>query len=153
MVLTMNNTNPKYNGRTTEDLKTSLRAINNKIDSLRMDAAILQGVLPLPDGKRFWVADEIDWTSPELSNLSKTYFDLLNKSHELSREIDYREAIKNNAIPLYESRQIAYEFINTNCNSFEEEVEFFKKNNLVRGMSSLVEEIYKDPNFLNEVIL
>ena len=149
----MNNTNPKYNGRTTEDLKTSLRAINNKIDSLRMDAAILQGVLPLPDGKRFWVADEIDWTSPELSNLSKTYFDLLNKSHELSREIDYREAIKNNAIPLYESRQIAYEFINTNCNSFEEEVDFFKKNNLVRGMSSLVEEIYKDPNFLNEVIL
>ena len=121
----MNNTNPKYNGRTTEDLKTSLRAINNKIDSLRMDAAILQGVLPLPDGKRFWVADEIDWTSPELSNLSKTYFDLLDKSHDLRREIDYREAIKNNAIPLYESRQIAYEFINTNCNSFEEEVEFF----------------------------
>ena len=149
----MNNTNPKYNGRTTEDLKTSLRAINNKIDSLRMDAAILQGVLPLPDGKRFWVADEIDWTSPELSNLSKTYFDLLDKSHDLRREIDYREAIKNNAIPLYESRQIAYEFINTNCNSFEEEVDFFKKNNLVRGMSSLVEEIYKDPNFLKEVVL
>jgi hypothetical protein len=149
----MNNANPKYNGRTTEDLKTSLRAINNKIDSLRMDAAILQGVLPLPDGKRFWVADEIDWTSPELSNLSKTYFDLLNKSHDLRREIDYREAIKNNAIPLYESGQIAYEFINTNCNSFEEEVEFFKKNDLVRGMSSLVEEIYRNPNFLNEVVL
>ena len=149
----MNNTNPKYNGRTTEDLKTSLRAINNKIDSIRMDAAILQGVLPLPDGKRFWVADEIDWTSPELSNLSKTYFDLLNKSHDLRREIDYREAIKNNAIPLYESRQMAYEFINTNCNSLEEEVDFFKKNNLVRGMSSLVEEIYRNPNFLNEVVL
>ena len=149
----MNNTNPKYNGRTTEDLKTSLRAINNKIDSLRMDAAILQGVLPLPDGKRFWVADEIDWTSPELSNLSKTYFDLLDKSHDLRREIDYREAVKTNTIPLYESRNKAYEFINNNFNSLEEEVDFFKKNNLVRGMSSLVEEIYRNPNFLEEVVL
>ena len=153
MVLTMNNTNPKYNGRTTEDLKTSLRAVNNKFDSLRIEAAIIQGVLPLPDGKRFWVADEIDWTQSNVSSLSYTYFDLLDKAHELSREIEYREAIKNNAIPLYESRQIAYEFINTNCNSFEEEVEFFKKNDLVRGMSSLVEEIYRNPNFLNEVVL
>ena len=149
----MNNTNPKYQGRSLEDLKSSHRAVNNKLDSIRMDAAIILGVLPLPDGKRFWVADEIDWTKPEVSHLRQTYFDLLDKSHDLRREIEYRDAVQTKTIPLYLARHEAYDFISTNFNSFEEESAFFKKNNLVRGMSSLVDAIYRNPNFLNEVEL
>jgi len=149
----MNNTNPKYEGRSLESLKSSLYAVNLRLEKLRIEAALALGILPLPEGKPFWVADEIDWTNPEVSDLSRTYFDLLDKSHDLSREIEYREAVLSDNIPYYEAKNKAYAFMNTNFTNLDEEVEFFKKNNLLRGMSSLAEEICKNPNYLEEVIL
>ena len=51
---------PKYQNRTLEDLKSSLRAVNHKLDNLRIEAAQIVGVLPLKPDCKFWVATEID---------------------------------------------------------------------------------------------
>ena len=76
----MNNTiTTQYPGRSLEDLKSSRRAVNNKIDDIVQQAAIIQGILPLKPGRKFWCVTEIDWANVRLSALRESYFELIQK--------------------------------------------------------------------------
>lgn len=149
----MSNTNPKYEGRSLEDLKSSLRAVNHKIDDINMEAAVIMGILPLPEGKPFWIAGEIDWNSPKLDHLRETFFKLVDESYELTQYVGRLQAEKEGNLDVWNAEQKGLKFLKEHFNSFEEEVSFFKRNNLVRGFSSLTEELLKNPNFLVEVEL
>lgn len=149
----MNNLPPKFQNRSLEDLKSSHRAIQNKLDSLREEAAIITGVLPLKPGRKFWVADEIDWDDPKLEGIKDTYFELKDTSSSLAYHVGRLEAIKNDELPLWEAKVKAITFLEDNFNGIEEEAEFFRKNNLVRGYSSLKWNLLRNPNFLEGVVL
>ena len=151
----MNNTPPftKYQGRSLEDLRSSLRAVNRKIDNIRMDAARLVGILPLKPGRRFWVATEIDWTDTRLDSIRDKYFQLLDTAYELEHTLGKIEAETNNRCAQWKTYIKINRFLADNFKTFEEEELFFKKNNLVRGVMSLREKIAENPDYLDEVIL
>lgn len=144
---------PKYKGKSFEDLKSSLRAINNRIESMRMDAALLTGILPLTNGRKIWTADEINWDDPKLTDFRETYFELVDTARILTLHVSRLEATKKGNLEVWKANQKGLRFLRDNFNSLEEEVEFFKKNNLTRGMSSLTEAILSNPNFLEGVVL
>ena len=146
-------TSNRYEGRSLEDLKSSLSAVNLKIDNIKIDAAIIVGVLPLKPGRKFWIEEEIDWEDPRLDHLRQDYFKLVDTAYELRHITGKLEAESKGELEQWEIYNKIDSFLNTNFNTFDEEVEFFKKNNLVRGLSSLREEVLKNPNFLEEVIL
>ena len=143
----------RYEGRSLEDLKSSLRAVNLKLDDIRMEAAKIVGVLPLKPGRKFWVATEIDWEDSRLDHLREKYFYLLDAAYELQHITGKLEAEANDELEQWEIYNEIDSFLTTNFKTFDEEVEFFKKNNLVRGLSSLREEVLRNPNYLNEVVL
>lgn len=99
----MNNTT--FEGRSLEDLKTSLHAIDHKIDDLKMDAALILGILPLSNDRRFWVATEINWNDPRLDHLRDTFFELVNQSYEFTTYIGRLEAIEGNYLEYWEAEQ------------------------------------------------
>ena len=143
----------RYEGRSLEDLKSSLRAVNLKIDDIRMEAAKIVGVLPLKPGRKFWVATEIDWEDSRLDHLREKYFYLLDAAYELQHITGKLEAEANNELKQWEVYNTIDKFLNENFNTFDEELLFFKKNNLTRGLSSLREKVLENPRFLQEVIL
>lgn len=147
----MNNTT--FEGRSLEDIKSSLHAIDHKIDNLKMDAALILGILPLDDNRRFWVATEINWNDPRLNHLRDTFFELVQKSYKFSNYIGRLEAIEGGYLEYWEAEQKGLKFLSEHFTSFDEQVDFFKKNNLIRGMSSLKEELVRNPRFLEGVVL
>lgn len=152
----MNNTPSlhKYQGRSLEDLKSSLRAVNHQIDKMRMDAAETLGIFnTLCKEKPFWTADEINWDDPKIVHLKPKFFHLLDTAYELEHIAGKLEATQNGTLEQFEIYEKIDKFLATNFKTFEEEVEFFRKNNLVAGLSSLREAVLENPNFLEEVIL
>lgn len=150
----MNTPTPsKYQNRSIEDLKSSLHAINLKLDNLRMDAAITVGVLPLKPGRKFWVATEIDWNDSRLDPIRSEFLRLVDSAYELQKIINKLEAEANNTLTQWELYETIDEFLETNFKTFSEELRFYKRNNLTRGLSSLREECLRNPNYLDEVIL
>ena len=145
--------NPAFEGRSIEDLKSSLHAIDGKIEDLKMDAALILGILPLDENRRFWVATEINWNDSRLDHIRDTFFEYVEKAHEFSTYIGRLEAIEGDYLEYWEAEQKGMKFLSEHYTSFDEQVEFFKKNRLVRGMSSLKEELVRNPNFLEGVIL
>ncbi|WP_407415732.1 hypothetical protein [Methanobrevibacter sp.] len=144
---------PKYQGRSLEDLRSSLRAINHRCESIRMDAAVIVGILPLKPGRKIWTADEIQWDDPKLAHLKDTYFELCDTASKLLRHVSELEAKKSGNLSVWKAKQKGEIFLRIHFHSIEEEKEFFEKNNLHRGMSSLTEAILSNPNFLEGVIL
>ena len=151
----MNNTpSPsKYTGRSLEDLKSSHRAVQNKIDNLRMEAAQLTGILPLPEGKKFWLATEIDWNDPRLDHIREKFYQLLDTAYELQQITGKLEAEANGTLEQYELYTEIDRFLNSNFKTFPELVAFYKKNNLTRGLTSLREKVQANPDYLQEVTL
>lgn len=149
----MNELPPKFQNRSLEDIKSSYRAVQHKIDSIRNEAAIITGILPLKPGRKFWVADEINWDDPKVADLRETYFELISTSKILTPHISRLEAQKSGNLEVWKAKQKGERFLKDNFSSIEEETAFFKKNNLVRGYSSLTEALLSNPNFLNEVVL
>ncbi len=143
----------QYSGRSIEDLKSSYRAIQNRIDSMHLDAAIQTGIIPLPEGKMFWTSNEINWNDPRLDDTRETYFKLLNKAADLRYVINYREAEESNTLEQFLLYEEIDEFISRNFNSFKELVEFYQRNNLIRGLSSLREKCLENPDYLTEVMI
>jgi len=143
----------KYSGRSIEDLKSSYYAIQKRIDSMHVDAAILTGIIPLPEGKAFWSSNEINWNDSRLDNTRETYFKLLRKSSDLRYVINYREAEESNTLEQFLLYEEIDEFISRNFNSFKELVEFYQRNNLIRGLSSLREKCLENPDYLTEVMV
>jgi hypothetical protein len=137
----------KYHGRSLEDLRSSYRAIGKKLDNIRMDAAILTNILPLPEGKRFWVADEIQWDDPRLDDIRDKFFSLLEKHHDLERTIGRLEAIRDNDLPRWEARQTAYGWLNI---LGDDGNDWLIQHNLTTV--TLTEAILLNPQFLEEMI-
>lgn len=144
---------PKYQNRTLEDLKSSLRAVNHKLDNLRIEAAQIVGVLPLKPDCKFWVATEIDWDDNSLDHLRPDYFRLLDASYELQHITSRLEAENQGELEQWETYQTIDNFLETNFKTFAEELRFYKRNNLTRGLSSLREECLRNPKYLEEVVL
>jgi len=133
--------------RSLEDLRSSYRAIGKKLDNLRMDAAIMVGILPLAPGRRVWVADEIDWDDPKLDQLRETFFSLLNKHHRLEIEIGRREALRDNNYPRWLAEREAYGWLNI---LGDESNDWLIEHGLTTV--TLTEKILRNPKFLEEVI-
>ncbi|MBQ6344978.1 MAG: hypothetical protein IJI96_02585 [Methanobrevibacter sp.] len=133
--------------RSLESLKGSYRAIGRKLESMRMDAAIQVGILPLSEGKPFWLAEEIDWDDPRLSDMKEKFFFFLDKHYELGNQVGRLEAIQANDLPRWEAEQVAYGWLNilgdkSNAWLIEHKLNTF----------SLTEAILNNPNFLQEVV-
>ncbi|MBQ6350238.1 MAG: hypothetical protein IJI42_04850, partial [Methanobrevibacter sp.] len=62
-------------------------------------------------------------------------------------------AIEGGYLECWEAEQKGLKFLSEHFTSFDEQVDFFKKNNLIRGMSSLKEELVRNPRFLEGVVL
>ena len=95
----------------------------------------------------------VDWNNPEVAGIKPEITTLEKEITTLSREIEYQESIKDNNMEFFNAKIQANKFINENFTNFDDEVEFYKKNGLIRGMSSLIDKIVKNPSYLDEVVL
>ena len=135
-----------YAGRNLEDLKSSRRAVLRKMDDITQQAAIIQEILPLKPGRKFWCVTEINWDDPNLNGLRETYFKLAETASSLDDAIANLEGDN-----LHWGIKKANHFLTTAFDSFEEEATWLKKNGL--NTFSLAEKILENPQFLNEVEL
>ena len=128
-------------------MKTKLRTLQRKRDNLAINVAI---TLNLPS---IWTLDMVDWNNPEVAGIKPKINSLEKEINDLSWEIDRQESIKENNMDFFNAKIQANNFIKNNFTSFDDEVEFYKKNGLLRGMSSLIDKIVKNPSYLEEVVL
>jgi len=128
-------------------MKTRLRALEKRRDTLAIHVA---KTLNLPN---IWTLDMVDWSNPEVAAIKPEINSVDKQINELSWDIDRAESIRDNNMDYYNAKVKAYDFMAENFTNFNDEVTFFKKNGLVRGMSSLTEMILKNPNYLEEVVL
>ena len=128
-------------------LKTQLRALTRKRDSLAIHVA---KTLNLPS---IWTLYMVDWSNPEVAAIKPEIDAIDQKINDLSWEVSRQEALKDGNIDYFNAKVKANAFVNENFTNFDDEVAFYKKNNLVRGMSSLTEMILDNPSYLDEVIL
>ena len=128
-------------------LKTQLRSMKKRRDEIAINIA---KILNFPN---IWTMAMVDWNNPEVSHFKEEYQQLDHNINWLSWEIEEAEAIRDGTIDYFNAKVKAYGFIHDNFHSLQEEADFFAKNSLVRGMSSLIEAIYMNPDYLEEVIL
>ena len=128
-------------------LKTQLRAMKKRRDEIAINIA---KILNFPN---IWTMAMVDWSNPEVSHFKEEFQQLDHNINWLSWEIEEAEAIRDGTIDYFNAKVKAYGFIHDNFHSLQEEADFFAKNSLVRGMSSLIEAIYMNPDYLEEVIL
>jgi len=128
-------------------MKTRLRALERKRDTLAIHVA---KTLNLPN---IWTLDMVDWNNPEVASIKPEIDTLDNQINELSWEIDRQESLQDGNIDYFNAKVKAHDFIQQNFTNFDDEAEFYQKNNLVRGMSSLTQEILENPDYLEEVVL
>ena len=128
-------------------MKTKLRTLQRKRENLAIHVA---KTLNLPS---VWTLDMVDWSNPEVANIKPQIDSLEKQINELSNEIDRQESIKDNNMDFFNAKIQANKCINENFTNFDDEVEFYKKNGLLRGMSSFVERIVENPSYLEEVVL
>ena len=128
-------------------MKTKLRELQRKRENLAIHVA---KTLNLPS---IWTLDMVDWNNPEVAGIKPKINSLEKEINDLSWEIDRQESIKENNMDFFNAKIQANKFINENFTSFDDEVEFYKKNGLLRGMSSFVERIVENPSYLEEVVL
>ena len=142
-----------YENRSLEDLRSSYRAVTKKIETMQCEAAEIVGIIPLPEHKKFWVSTEINWDDTRLDHMRDEYLKLLDTAYELHHVVEKLHATQTNTLEQYQIYQEIDEFLSANFNTFDEEIAFFKKNNLVRGLSSLREKVLENPAYLEEVVL
>ena len=128
-------------------LKTQLRSMKKRRDEIAINIA---KILNFPN---IWTMAMVDWSNPEVSHFKEEFQQLDHNINWLSWEIEEAEAIRDGTIDYFNAKVKAYGFIHDNFHSLQEEADFFAKNSLVRGMSSLIEAIYMNPDYLEEVIL
>lgn len=128
-------------------MKTKLRTLQRKRENLAIHVA---KTLNLPS---IWTLDLVDWNNPEVAGIKPKINSLEKEINDLSWEIDRQESIKENNMDFFNAKIQANNFIKNNFTSFDDEVEFYKKNGLLRGMSSLIDKIVKNPSYLEEVVL
>ena len=128
-------------------LKTQLRSMKKRRDEIAINIA---KILNFPN---IWTMAMVDWSNPEVSHFKEEFQQLDHNINWLSWEIEEAEAIRDGTIDYFNAKVKAYGFIHDNFHSLQEEADFFAKNGLVRGMSSLIEAIYMNPDYLEEVIL
>ena len=141
----------EYQGRSLEDLRSSVRAMEKSIDRKRIDAAIKVGVLPLKPGRRFWVATEINWDDPRLDDMREPFMELVDKHYKLSKIVGRMEAIQSGNLEFWEAKEKANTFAFEHFSTDEEETEFYRKHNIIQGRFGLAIKIVENPKFLEEV--
>ena len=139
----------KYSHRTDEDLRSSIRAMNRRLDELHIEAAQICNILPLKPGKKFWVLSEIDWDyDPKLTPIFEKCKEMESKIFHLQNVVKMRNAIKEDNVKWILAQDKAYEW--GKDYSDEELIQFFKQHGLAMGFSSLTSELVKNPNYLKE---
>lgn len=133
--------------RSLEDLRSSYRAVEHKLDSLNMDAASILDILPLQPGRKFWSSTEIDWNDPRLQPLKGKYDELTEKHRKLSQEIGRREAIRDDDLPRWGAKQVAYDWLHILGDDGNRWLLDHKLTTI-----TLTEKILENPNFLEEVV-
>lgn len=134
--------------RSLEDLRSSVRAIDRRIETMHMDAALLTGILPLPEGRKLWSSSEIVWEDHRIpDDMRTTYFSLLGKRYNLNQKVTKMEAIRDNDLPRWEARNIAYGWLHI---LGERGNDWLIEHKLTTV--SLTEAILRNPNFLEEVV-
>lgn len=134
--------------RSLEDLRSSVRAIDRRIETMHMDAALLTGILPLPEGRKLWSSSEIDWDDPKIpEDMRTTYFSLLSKRHNLNQKVTRIEAENNNEIPRWGAERVAYGWLHV---LGENGNDWLIKHKLTTV--TLTDAILNNPNFLEEMI-
>ena len=129
------------------EMKSNLRRMERKRDTLAIQVA---KTLNFPS---IWTTDMIDWNNPLVSDLHDEFKTLDGNINRLKWEISEAEAILDGTLDYHNAKVKAYKFMADNFNNFDDEVDFFKKNNLTQGMISFIEEVYQNPDYLSEVIL
>ena len=122
-------------------MKTQLRAMEHKRDSIAVEIAILQNM------PNIWTIDMIDWTDERIpAETEIEFFQLEENISELSWKIEEQEAIRDNEYDSFLARKTVYSFLNSL--SDEESISYLKK----IGMSTigLVEQVRLNPNFIKE---
>jgi hypothetical protein len=128
--------------------KSQLRAMERKRDNI---AITIAKILNFPN---IWTVKMVDWNNPKVSHFKEEFQTLDHNINVLAGQIAEAEAINDGTIDYHNAKLKAYGFMHDNFHSLEEEAEFFAKNGLIRGMSSLAEAIYNNPRYLeDEVIL
>ncbi len=134
--------------RSLEDLRSSVRAIDRRIETMHMDAALLTGILPLPEGRKLWSSSEIDWDDPKIpEDMRTTYFSLLSKRYNLNQKVTRIEAENNNELPRWEAERVAYGWLHV---LGEKGNDWLIKHKLTT--ITLTDAILNNPNFLEEMI-
>lgn len=134
--------------RSLEDLRSSVRAIDRRIETMHMDAALLTGILPLKSGRKLWSSSEIDWDDPKISeDMRTTYFSLLGKRYALNQKVTRMEAVRDNDLPRWEARNIAYGWLHV---LGERGNDWLIEHKLTTV--TLTEEILRNPDFLEEMV-
>lgn len=129
------------------EMKAHLRAMERKRDEI---AITIAKTLNFPS---IWTVKMINWNNPEIAHFKEEFQNLEQNIYTLTWQIEEAEATLNGTIDYFNAKVKAYGFLYDNFNNFEDEIEFFMKNGLTRGMSSLIDEIYKNPDYLSEVVL
>lgn len=127
--------------------KSKQSAMQRKRDEI---AITIAKILNFPN---IWTVEMINWNHPKVAPFKEEFQNLDHDINTLSWQIAEAEAINNGTIDYFNAEVKAYGFMHDNFHSLEEEAEFFAKNGLIRGMSSLAEAIYNNPRYLEEEVI
>lgn len=134
--------------RSIEDLRSSVRAIDRQLEKMRLEAAILTGIIPLPEDRVWWSTSEINWEDPRLSHMKDNYQALVDKRYNINYEAERKIAIRDDNLPRFEAREIAYGWLHM---LGEGGNDWLIEHHLTTV--SLTERILENPRFLEEVCL
>ena len=128
-------------------MKAKARKMLKKRDSLAIQVA---KILNLPS---IWTLNDVDWNNPEVHDLGEQIFQYDIDICKLNKEISKQQAIRDGELDYYNAKEKAYQFIEEHFNNFDEEVEFYRKNNMEMGISTFTDRLYHNPDYITEVII
>jgi len=143
----------KYTDQSSEDLRSSIRAIERRLDNLHIDAALLVEVLPLTPGKKFWTLQEINWDDPILqeTDIFETCKELEHKKFLLENVVKLRKAIEDDNVDRILAQDKAYTW---GKNYTDDQLKtFFKQHHMSTGFFDLTWALVENPHFLDGVVL
>ena len=125
-----------------DEKKMILRALQRKRDSLAVEIATR---LDLP---RRWVMADVDLDDPRIVDLKEKLLSTERKIYHTEDEVEFLEAKRDGEIDRYNARKIAYDWLHLLGDEGNQWLIDHKLTTV-----TLTEEILKNPNFLEEVIV
>lgn len=128
-------------------MKSQARQMLKKRDSLAIQVA---KILNLPS---IWTLNDVNWEDPRVHDLGEQIFQYDIDLCKLNKEISKQQAIRDGELDYYNAKEKAYQFIEEHFTNFDEEVEFYRKNNMEMGISTFTDRLYHNPDYITEVII